>query len=136
MITSVRVGIKAALKNDAEIQTILGGQHVFIGHIKEVKQIPSITILAGAGKTTKEPGYNYWKFRTDSPIVHITCWSHSSRLQTVQLSERIDKILVGNEVPNTRFWRRVGGGMDLFDNEIGAYYIPLHYAFEYEIVDS
>lgn len=136
MEESVYIGIRNILKGDSTIQTLLGGQYVSIAHVAETNQIPSITILAQPEKIKKRLCYNEFKVRDCHPTVQIDCWSKKSRLETVKLMNRVDRLLIADGVADTWGWERIGGGNDMFEPDKRIYHIPLHYLFHYKITDS
>lgn len=135
MIESIYRSIRTLLRDDSELQAILGGQYVFIAHVSEANQIPSITILEQSGTSKKRLCYDRFKIREDHPIVQIDCWSKKSRLETVKLMDRIDILLIADGVADTWGWERFGGGNDMFEPDTGIYHIPLHYWFNHKITD-
>lgn len=136
MIESIYKSIRTLLKDDGELQTLLGGAYVFISHVSQTNQIPSVTILAQSGIGKKRLCYDAFKIREDHPTVQIDCWSKKSRLETVKMMDRIDELLVdGSDVIDTWGWERIGGGNDMFEPDMRIYHIPLHYRFKYKITD-
>jgi len=135
MIESIYTGIRNLLKEDNEIQTLLGGQYVYISYIMQAKQYPSITILENTERSKKRTSYNHFKVRQNKSIIQIDCWSKKSRLETVKLANRIDELLVSDGVAFTWGWEKISDG-DLFEFDINVYHKPLRYSFSYSVTDS
>lgn len=136
MKESIYKAIRDLLKADGTLQTLLGGQYVFIAHVAQTNQIPSITILAQPEKIKKRLCYNEFKVRDCHPTVQIDCWSRKSRLEVVKLMDRIDTLLIADSIADTWGWERFGGGNDMFERDTGIYHVPLHYLFHYKVTDS
>lgn len=136
MKESIYKAIRDLLKGDSTLQTLLGGEYVFIAQVAQTNQIPSITILAQPEKIKKRVCYDEFKVRDCHPTVQIDCWSKKSRLETVKLMDRIDVLLVADSIADTWGWERIGGGNDMFEPDTQIYHIPLHYLFHYKVTDS
>ena len=136
MIESVYIGIRDLLKADATILSLLGGAYVYIAHVSQTNQIPSITILDDGTAIKKRTCYGEFKIREEYPTVRIDCWSAKSRLETVKLADRIDKLLVADGVTDTWGWNRISSGRDIFEQDTRVYHKPLVYRFAYKIDDS
>jgi len=135
MIESTYKAIRTLLKDDGKLQAILGGEYVFIAHVAQTNQIPSVTILEQPGTSKKRTCYDTFSIREDRPTVQIDCWSKKSRLETVKMADRIDELLVTDGVANTWGWRRISSGKGMFERDTGIYHIPLRYSFAYKITD-
>lgn len=136
MIESIYTGIRNLLKGDDEIQTLLGGQYVFIAHVAQTNQIPSITILDDGTASKKRTSYNEFKVRDETPSIRIDVWSRKSRLETVKLADRIDELLIADGVAGTWGWEKISSGRDMFERDTGIYHKSLVYRFSYKITDS
>lgn len=136
MIESIYKAIRDILKDDGEIQTLLGGEYVYIAFIAQAKQIPSITILDDGTASKKRTSYDEFKVRDEMPSVRIDVWSKKSRLETVKLTDRIDELLIPNGVADTWGWERISSGRDMFEQDTRIYHKPLVYRFTYKITDS
>lgn len=136
MIESIYTGIRNLLKGDSEIQTLLGGQYIFIAHVAQTNQIPSITILDDGTASKKRTSYNEFKVRDETPSVRIDVWSRKSRLETVKLADRIDELLIADAVADTWGWEKISSGRDMFERDTGIYHKSLVYRFSYKITDS
>ena len=134
MKESIYKAIRDLLKGDSTLQTLLGGQYVYIAHVAQTNQIPSITILAQSEKIKKRLSYSRFHARDAYPHVQIDCWSKKSRLETVQLMDRIDELLISDGITGTQSWERIGGGNDMFEQDTKIYHIPLHYLFHYKVM--
>ena len=136
MKESIYKSIRTLLKDDGELQAILGGGYVFIAHIAQANQIPSVTILAQSGTSKKRLCYDTFKIREDHPIVQIDCWSKKSTLETVKMMDRIDELLVdGSDIADTWGWERISGGNAMFEPDTRIHHIPLRYRFSYKTTD-
>jgi len=136
MIESVYTGIRNLLKADATILSLLGGAYVYIAHITQTNQIPSITILDDGTASKKRTSYNEFKVREETPSVRIDLWSKKSRLETVKLADRVDELLVADSVADTWGWNRISSGRDIFEPDTRVYHKSLVYRFAYKITDS
>jgi len=135
MLESIYVGIRDLLKEDGPIKEILGGEYVYVAHVSQTNQIPSITILDDGTGSKKRTCYDTFKVRDNIATVRIDVWSKKSRLETVKLADRIDELLVANSVAGTWGWERVSSGHDMFDQDKRVYHKPLIYSFAYKITD-
>lgn len=134
MIESIYKSIRTLLKDDGELQAILGGPYVYVSHVSQTNQIPSVTILEQSGTSKKRTCYDIFSIREDHPTVQIDCWSKRSRLETVKMADRIDKLLIADNIINTWGWERISS-RDMFEFDTGIYHIPLRYRFAYKILD-
>lgn len=135
MIESVYTGIRNLLKEDGPIKEILGGEYVYVAHVAQTNQIPSITILDDGTGSKKRTSYDTFKVRDDTATVRIDVWSKKSRLETVKLVDIIDELLVSGEVANTYGWERISSGGDMFVEDKRAYHKSIIYRFAYKITD-
>lgn len=135
MIESIYKSIRTLLKDDGELQAILGGQYVYVAHVSQTNQIPSVTILEQPGTSKKRTCYDTFSIREDHPTVQIDCWSKRSRLETVKMADRIDKLLIADGVADTWGWHRISSGKGMFEPDTGIYHLPLRYRFAYKILD-
>ena len=135
MLESIYIAIRNLLKGDSTIQTLLGGQYVYISYIMQAKQYPSITILENTEHSKKRTSYNHFKVRQNGSVIQIDCWSKKSRLETVKFANRIDELLVSDGVADTWGWEKISDG-DIFESDTRIYHKPLRYSFSYKITDS
>jgi len=136
MIESIYTGIRNLLKADETILSLLGGAYVYIAHVSQTNQIPSITILDDGTASKKRTSYNVFKVREEMPSVRIDVWSKKSRLETVKLADRVDELLVADSVADTWGWNRISSGRDIFEPDTRVYHKSLVYRFAYKITDS
>lgn len=135
MIESVYTGIRNLLKTDGIIKGLLGGEYVYVAHVAQTNQIPSITILDDGTGSKKRTCYDTFKERDDTAIVRIDIWSKKSRLEIAKLADMIDELLVSDEVANTYGWERISSGSDMFVEDKRAYHKSIIYRFAYKITD-
>ena len=135
MLASVFASLRNTLKNDATMKTLLGGEYVYVGHVSQTNQIPSVTIIENTETCKKRTGYNANKYRDNESVVQIDVWSKESRLEAVNIANRIDTILVTDSVTDTFGWQKVGDG-DMFESDTRIYHKALRYSFWYEIDDN
>jgi len=136
MIESIYTGIRNLLKADETILSLLGGAYVYIAHVSQTNQIPSITILDDGTASKKRTSYTVFKVREEMPSVRIDVWSKKSRLETVKLADRVDELLVADSVADTWGWNRISSGRDIFEPDTRVYHKSLVYRFAYKITDS
>lgn len=135
MTKAILKAVRDLLKADEIIQGILGGEYVYVAEIMQSNTFPSITLRLTAEGSKKRVSYDTFKKRDNSPIIQIDCWSKKSRIQTYNLADQIDELLVADSVSGTRSWIKISDG-DMFEPENRVYHKPLRYSFEYTLIDS
>jgi len=127
--------VQDLLKDNAILQELLGGEYVSVAEIMQPAVFPSVTIRLTSEGSKKRVSYDTFKKRDNSPIIQVDIWSNVSRLETYNIADQIDELLVGNSVPNTRSWIKVSDG-DMFEPDTRIFHKPLRYSFEYTLTDT
>ena len=135
MTKTVLKEVRDTLLADSTLTTLLGGNYVFVDEIMQAKTFPSITLRLTSEGSKKRVSYDTIKKRDNTPLIQIDVWSKKSRLETYNITDRIDKLLVADSVSGTRSWIKVSDG-DMFEPDINVFHKPLRYSFAYTIDDS
>lgn len=135
MLASYFTSIRNLLKNDSTLQTLLGGEHVYIAHVAQANQIPSITLLANNETSKKRVGYQNWKLRDMTSVIQMDVWSDESFYEVTIIANRIDVLLNETGVSGTRGWPKVTDS-DQFEPENKIYHKTIRYEFTYEVDDT
>ena len=135
MTRTVLKEVRDTLLADSELTTLLGGNYVYLAEIMQVKIFPSVTLRLVTGSSKKRVSYNTFKKRDNEETLQIDCWSKKSRLETYNLADRIDKLLVANSVSGTLSWIKISDG-DMFEQDTRIYHKPIRYSFAYVLDDS
>jgi len=135
MTRTVLKEVRDTLLADSELTTLLGGNYVYLAEIMQVKIFPSVTLRLATGSSKKRVGYNTFKRRDNEETLQIDCWSKKSRLETYNIADRIDKLLVADSVTGTYGWIKVSDG-DMFEQDTRIYHKPVRYSFAYVLDDS
>ena len=135
MTKTILKAVRDLLKDDSTLQTLLGGAYVYMAEIMQTKQYPSVTLRLTSEGSKKRVSYDTIKKRDNTPLIQIDVWSKKSRLETYNITDRIDKLLVADSVSGTRSWIKVSDG-DMFEPDINVFHKPLRYSFAYTIDDS
>jgi len=135
MTRTVLKEVRDTLLADSELTTLLGGNYVYLAEIMQVKIFPSVTLRLVTGSSKKRVSYNTFKKRDNEETLQIDCWSKKSRLETYNLADRIDKLLVANSVSGTLSWIKISDS-DLFESDLNIFHKPLRYSFAYLISDA
>ena len=135
MTRTIMKAVQDLIKDNAIIQELLGSEYVSVAEIMQPAVFPSITIRMTSEGSKKRVGYDTFKKRDNTPMIQVDIWSKESRLETYNLADQIDELLVGNSVPNTRSWIKVSDS-DMFEQDTRIYHKPLRYSFEYTLTDT
>lgn len=135
MLASYYASIRNLLKNDSTMQTLLGGEYVYVAHVAQTNQIPCVTLLQNSETTKKRVGYQSSKERENSPVVQLDVWSNKSFLETINVANQIDVLL--NDTGIDSEWALVKvGDSDQFEPDTRLYHKTLRYGFVYKVDDS
>ena len=134
MTRTILKAVRDTLKDDDILQAILGGDYVYIAEIMQANRYPSITLRLTSEGSKKRVSYNTFKKRDNTPLIQIDVWSKKSRLETYNLADQIDELLVADSVEDTRSWIKISDG-DMFEPDTRIYHKPLRYSFEYTLTD-
>jgi len=140
MMPTVLSSVRSLLNNDATLIEYLGINRVFLGWLTESMQIPCITISENNETSNQRPCYLIFKHRDNSPLVQIDLWvdrkgdGFPCTIEDVEtIVSRVDALLFGTGVTNTRSWRRVSSsGPTEADN---LFHKALRYEFAYSVSD-
>lgn len=135
MTKTILKAVRDLLKDDSTLQTLLGGAYVFMAEIMQTKTFPSVTLRLTSESSKKRVSYDTFKKRDNTPLIQIDVWSKKSRLETYNIADRIDKLLIADSVSGTHGWNKVSDS-DMFEPDINVYHKPLRYSFAYVIDDS
>lgn len=135
MTKTILKAVRDTLLADSTLTTLLGGNYIYLAEIAQTKIFPSVTLRLTSEGSKKRVGYDQFKKRDNTPLLQIDCWSKKSRLETYNIADRIDKLLIANSVSGTRSWIKISDG-DMFESDTNVYHKPLRYSFEYTIDDS
>jgi hypothetical protein len=134
MTKAILKAIRDLLIADDALTTLLGGEYIYVAEIMQANQFPSVTLRLTSEGSKKRVSYNTFKKRDNSPIVQIDVWSKKSREETYKLSDRIDKLLISDAVPDTFGWTKISDG-DMFEDDLRIFHKPLRYSFAYVLTD-
>lgn len=135
MTTAIIKAIRTALLADSAITTLLGGDYVFMSEIMQTNQFPSITIKLSSESSKRRVGYFAIKKRDNDGTLACDIWSKRSRYQVYQIADRLDILLIGADVSDTRLWMKVSD-TDMYESDTKIYHKVVRYSFEYTITDS
>lgn len=135
MTKTILKAIRDLLKDDSALQILLEGEYVYMAEIMQAKQFPSVTLRLTSEMSKKRTSYNQFEKRDNSAVIQIDVWSKKSRLETYNIVDIIDELLVADLVPNTRSWIKISDG-DMFEPDTNVYHKPLRYSFAYTLTDE
>jgi hypothetical protein len=135
MTRTIIKAIRDALLANAGLVAALGGDYVYMAEIMQTNQIPAVTLRLTSEGSKKRVGYNSIKKRDNSPLIQIDVWSKKSRLETYNIADIIDEIVVSDSITDTRSWIKIGDG-DMYEPDTKIYHKPLRYSFDYTITDA
>ncbi len=127
--------VRDTLLADSELTTLLGGNYVFMAEIAQAKQFPSVTLRLTSEGSKKRTSYGTFKKRDNTPLIQIDVWSKKSRLETYNIADAIDELLVSDSVSDTRSWIKTSDA-DMFEPDTRIYHKPLRYSFAYTLTDE
>lgn len=135
MLADTYANIRNLLKDDTTMQSLLGGEYVYVSYVSQTNQIPSVTILQNNENSTKRTCYNQFKERELSSTVQIDVWSECTVKETVDIANRIDALLMLTGVTNTWGWEKIQDS-DTFEDDTRVYHKALRYTFMEKVTDS
>lgn len=135
MTKTILKAIRDLLKDDGALQVLLGGEYVYMAEIMQAKQFPSVTLRLTSEHSKKRICYNQFEKRDNNAIIQIDIWSKKSRLETYNIADIIDELLIQDTVSDTRSWIKISDG-DMFEHDTQIYHKPLRYSFAYTLTDE
>ena len=135
MTKTVLKEVRDTLLADSTLITLLGGNYIYMAEIMQAKQFPSVTLRLTSEGSKKRVSYDTFKKRDNTPLIQIDVWSKKSRLETYNIADRIDKLLVADTVSGTHGWNKVSDS-DMFEPDVNVYHKPLRYSFAYVVSDA
>lgn len=135
MTKTVLKAVRDLLVADAALTTLLGGEYIYVAEIMQTKRFPSVTLRLTNEGSKKRVSYNTFKKRDNTPLFQVDVWSKKSRLETYNIADRLDKLLVADSVSGTHGWIKVSD-TDMFEPDTNVYHKPLRYSFAYVINDT
>ena len=143
MIATVLAAVISKMSTDATLIGYLGGAFVYPGWLTENMTIPCVTAIENNESSTPRVGYAVYKNRDNAPMLQIDIWisrddeDGPNTIEDIeQIVNRIDVLFIGDNVANTRSWRRVsssGPSKDPDDQRL--IHKSLRYGFEYKVTD-
>jgi hypothetical protein len=126
------------IKNDLQIQQLLGGPYVYRAYQAAPPRVPSITVEPYEETSEVRSCYNLIKIRDNAALYWVNVWgSKDAGLDFVdQVKARLDKVLLppGN-VPGTNRWKKAGSSYQ-FEDETQLHHVALRYSCMYSITDA
>jgi hypothetical protein len=140
MMPEILAGIRNLLNNDSTLQGYIGVNRVLLGWLTERATFPCVTVIESSEGSRPRVGYADGRRRDMSPTVQIDIWVDKTGDEfpcTVEDVEtivaRIDELLFGTGVTNTRGWSRVSSSGPIPDGNL--YHKTLRYGFAYSVQD-
>lgn len=117
------VKIREALINDSQITDIVSSENIRVGWVSVVNSFPSIIITQVGGITKGMLGYsastNGNKLRRNEGTIQFDILSTTSRAETLQIADRIEKIFLDGISDFQSFTKT--SDMDMYDEEARVY---------------
>lgn len=131
------------LRDDTDLQALLGGPFVYRAHGVQLAHIPSVTLLENNESSKLRAGYNTYRNRDNSPTLQVDIWIDTNQEDSPctgedadMIAEKIDEILFAPAaVAGTHGWSR-NSSTTQDDSDIGGIHIALRYSFGYSLTDN
>lgn len=131
------------LRNNADLQALLGGPYVFRAYGVTPAHLPSVTLLENNESSKLRVGYNSHRNRDNSPTLQVDIWIDTNQETAPctgedadMIAEQIDEILFApGAVTGTYGWTRTSSTTQN-DSDIGGIHIARRYSFKYKLTDS
>jgi hypothetical protein len=131
------------LRDDTDLQALLGGPYVYRAHGVQPAHIPSVTLLENNESSKLRAGYNAYRNRDNSPTLQVDIWIDTNQEDPPctgedadMIAETIDEILFAPDaVTGTYGWTR-NSSTTQNDADIGGIHIARRYSFSYVLNDS
>ena len=133
MIAAVKTAAITALRTDATIKTLLGGEHVYPGHFSGTQQIPGLYVT-GSERSATLPGYKETGRRRCDPELLVNLFHDGTVLQADTLADAVDPVLFGGAVPKTGGWK-LESRTEQFEEDTRLHHRTLRYSFTYTVED-
>lgn len=131
------------LKENADLQVLLGGPYVYRAHGVQPAHIPSVTLLENNESSKLRAGYNTHRNRDNSPTLQVDIWIDTNQEtppctgeDADSIAEQIDEILFAPDaVAGAYGWTR-NSSTTQDDTDIGGIHIARRYSFAYKVTDN
>jgi hypothetical protein len=141
MIPEVMNSIRDVLNADTTLQGYLGVDHVILGWPTERTVIPCVSIIENTEASRRRSCYTRHGHRDSFPVIQIDIWINreqedfpNSGDDCGTIATRIDGLLFGVGIENTREWERVSESGPRPDGVL--LHMTLRYSFRYSVSDS
>lgn len=131
------------LRENTDLQALLGGPYVYRAHGVQPAHIPSVTLLENNESSKLRAGYNAYRNRDNSPTLQVDIWIDTNQEDPPctgedadMIAETIDEILFApGAVTGTYGWTR-NSSTTQNDADIGGIHIARRYSFGYKVTDT
>ncbi|MDD1728680.1 MAG: hypothetical protein LUQ50_06380 [Methanospirillum sp.] len=143
MNPTVFSAVLGTLRDNADLQALLGGPYVYRAYGVTPAHIPSITLLENNESSKLRAGYNSFRNRDSSPTLQVDIWINTDKEDSPctgedadMIAEKIDEILFAPDaVAGTYGWTRNSRSTQN-DTDIGGIHIAIRYLFGYVVTDT
>lgn len=143
MNPTVFAAVLDLLRDNTDLQALLGGPYVYRSHGVTPAHIPSITLLENNESSKLRPGYNSSRKRDSTPTLQVDIWIDTNQEDPPctgedadLIAETIDELLFAPDaVPGTYGWNR-NSSTTQNDADIGGIHIARRYSFGYSVTDN
>jgi hypothetical protein len=143
MNLAVFASILDLLRDNADLQVLLGGPYVYRAFGVNPAHIPSVTLLVNNESSNLRSGYNRFRNRDNSPTLQVDVWINTDQEDSPctgedadMIAEKIDELLFAPDaVPGTYGWTRNSRSTQN-DTDIGGIHIASRYSFRYTVTDT
>jgi|GEM_PF-5059731 len=132
MIEDIKTAAIAALKADAALAALLGGQHVYPGHVARTQQIPGCYVT-GSDSSATLPGYASTKHRKNSPTLQVDVFHAGTSLQAGNVAKAVNAALLGAPLTGTYGWSSTT--TEQFEEDGRLQHRLIRFRFGYSIQD-
>ena len=142
MNVSVFSAVFDLLRDNTDLQALLGGSYVYRAYGVTPTHIPSVTLLENNESSKLRTGYNSHRNRDNSPTLQVDIWIDTTQEDAPctgedadLIAEQIDEILFApGAVAGTYGWTRNSSSTQN-DADIGGIHIARRYSFKYKLTD-
>ena len=136
MNPTVMAAIITALKANATLTGLLGGEYIYPGFLSQAYHVPCLTVHETTESSVKRVGYTRYSHRDSSAVIQVDALvSGGSPDNADAVMVEAEKTLVSDTVTNTHGWEKIGTGPPEYDDLKLAYRVMARFRFEYNLTD-
>jgi len=121
-----------ALKNDGDLQSILGGPYVYAAYIPQPPVVPSITIKRNSETAQPRLGQSLYGYLDYKPMCEVHVWCSTNTLDIDDIAARVVSLTFQSSfIPGTREWRLVSGPAIQWEEDRQLYHLSMRFQCVY-----